>query len=165
MNILVPVSGSKASLAAVHHASQAVVRAGGEVILVNVQPLLRSHAARFTSRSARDALRAERSARALAAACALLDGAGIQYRKVAATGDIAATIAAIADSLPVDHIVLGATRRPGWWQALFSPVPRILELAQVPVEVIGDGRATMFERFGLPAGVGLGVTALLIAAD
>ena len=165
MNILVPVNGSKASLAAVRHAAQAVKGSGGEIILVNVQPLLTAHAARFTSRSARDALRAERSAQAFADACVLLDAAGVRYRKLAATGRIAATITALADRLRVDQIVLGATRRPGWRQALLSPVPRILDLANVPVSVIGEGRSGAFERFGLPAGVGLGLTALIMAAD
>ena len=165
MKILVPVNGSKASLAAVRHAAQMLTRGAGELILINVQPLLPSHAARFTSRAARDAQRTDRSTHALAGARKLLEAQGVRFSTIAAAGPIASTVVSFANRLGVDQIVVGATRRPGWWQALFTPVPRILDLAEVPVAVIGAGRASAFERFGVPAGVGLGLTALLIAAD
>ena len=165
MKLLVPVSGSNASLAAVRHAAAMLRDGHGEAILVNVQPRLTSHAAQFTSAAARDALRAERSARALARARSLLDAATIRYRVVTAAGPVARTVAELADRLHADQVVLGATRRAGWWQALFSPVPRIIDLASVPVAVIGDGRSGAFERFGVPAAVGLGLTALFISAE
>lgn len=165
MNLLVPVSGSKASLAAVRHAAAALRGGQGEVILLNVQPLLPSYVARFTSRASRDAMRAERSAAAMREACGLLDSAGVPYRAIAAKGAVAPTVNQVARELRVDQIVLGATRRAAWWQALFSPVPRILDLTDVPVSVIGDGRSGVFERYGVPACVGLGLTALVISAE
>lgn len=165
MKLLIPVSGSKASMAGVRHAAAMLRDRGGEAILVNVQPRLTSHAARFTSAASRDAMRAERSARALAAARSFLDAAGVRYRAVAAAGPVASTVADFAGRLHADQIVVGATRRAGWWQALFSPVPRIIDLANVPVAVIGDGRSGAFERFGVPAAVGLGLTALVISAE
>jgi nucleotide-binding universal stress UspA family protein len=165
MKLLVPVSGSKASLAAVRHAAAAMRNGGGEIILVNVQPRLPGYAARFTSRAARDAMRAERSAIALAGARALLDAAGVRYGVVAASGRIAATVAEAARRSGADQIILGTTRRAGWWQALFSPVPRIIDRAEVPVAVIGDGRSGAFERYGVPACVGLGLTALVLASE
>ena len=165
MKMLVPVSGSKASLAAVRHAASALREGRGAAILVNVQPLLTSHAARFTSRASREAMRSERSARAMAEARSVLDAAGVAYEVVAASGRVADTVAALARRHQADQIVIGATRRAGWWQALFSPVPRILDLASVPVAVIGDGRSGAFERYGVPACVGLGLTALAVAAD
>lgn len=165
MNLLVPVSGSKASMAAVRHAA-AVLRGGrGEAILVNVQPRLTSHAARFTSAAAREEMRAERSSRALAAARSFLDAAAIPYRVVTAAGPVAPAVAEIARQFRADQVVVGATRRAGWWQALFSPVTRIIDLVEVPVAVIGSGRSGAFERFGVPAAVGLGLTALVIAAE
>lgn len=164
MKLLVPVSGSNASIAAVRHAAKVLRQGEGEAILVNVQPMLTSHAARFTSRVSREALRRERSERALAGARTLLDAAGVRYTAVAETGRIADTVARLARDHGVDQVVLGAARRAGWWQALFSPVPRILDLAEVPVAVIGDGRSGAFERYGVPACVGLGLT-LVVAAD
>ena len=165
MKLLVPVSGSKSSLAAVRHAAATLRDMEGEAILVNVQPRLTSHAARFTSAAARDALRAERSAHALARARSLLDSASIRYQVVTAAGPVARAVAEIADRFQVDQVVVGATRRAGWWQALFSPVPRIIDLASFPVAVIGTGRSGAFERIGVPAAVGLGLTALVIAAE
>jgi len=165
MNLLIPVSGSKASMAAVRHAAGVLRNGRGEAILVNVQPRLTAHAARFTSVAAREALRAERSASALAAARSFLDAAGIAYRVVAASGPVAPAVAELAGRLHVDQVVVGATRRAGWWQALFSPVPRIIDLVEVPVAVIGSGRSGAFERFGVPAAVGLGLTALVISAE
>lgn len=165
MNLLIPVSGSKASMAGVRHAAASLRDGKGEAILVNVQPRLTSHAARFTSAASRDAMRAERSARALAAARSFLDAAGIRHRVVTAAGPVASTVADLAVRLHADQIVVGATRRAGWWQALFSPVPRIIDLANVPVAVIGNGRSGAFERFGVPAAVGLGLTALVISAE
>lgn len=165
MKILVPVSGSKASLAAVRHAAAAVREGSGEIILVNVQPWLPAYVARFTSGAARDAMRAERSAVALAGARALLDAAGVRYGVVAASGPIAGAVAEAARRSGAGQIVLGTTRRAGWRQALFSPVPRIIDQAEVPVAVIGDGRSGVFERYGIPACVGLGLTALVIASE
>lgn len=165
MKVLVPVSGSKASLAAVRHAAAALRDGRGEIILLNVQPLLPAYVARFSSRAARDAMRAERSSKALADARALLDTAGVRYRIITAAGPIASTVAGLACDLSVDQIVLGTARRAGWWQALFSPVPGIIDQADVPVAVIGDGRAGVFERYGVPACVGLGLTALAITTE
>lgn len=165
MNLLVPVSGSKASLAAVRYAATALRGGRGEITLVNVQPLLPSYVARFTSRDSRNSMRAERSAKALTEARALLDASGVSYRVVAAQGSIPRAIAEMAKRVKADQIVVGATRRAGWWQALFSPVTKIIDLADVPVSVIGEGRSGAFERYGVPACVGLGLTALAIATE
>jgi nucleotide-binding universal stress UspA family protein len=165
MILLVPVSESKASLTAAQHAISALLDTSDEIILVNVQPLLPSYVARFTSRAARDGLRAQRSARAFADARAALEQAGVRYRTVNAAGHVPGTIARLVDELGAHQIIVGATRRAGWWQALFSPVPRLIDLASVPVVIISDGRSGVFERYGLPACVGLGLTALAIAVE
>ena len=165
MNVLVPVSGSKASLAAVRHAATLLREGRGEVILVNVQPRLTAHAARFTSRASREAMRAERSEKALAGASATLDAAGVPYRAIAAAGPVAVTVARVAAEVGASQVVVGTTRQPGWWQALFSPVPEIIDEVNVPVSVIGSGRSGPFERIGVPACVGLGLTALAIATE
>lgn len=165
MKLLVPVSGSRGSLAAVNYAVAAVRDQRDEVIVLNVQPRLPSYVARFTSRASRDAMRAQRAAIALAAACAVLEASGVRYRKVFETGRIAGTIAEVAARLRADQIVVGTARRAVWWQALFSLVPRIVDLADAPVAVIGVGRSGAFERYGIPACVGLGITALAITAE
>lgn len=164
MKLLVPVNGSNSSLAAVRHAAQTARRLDGEVLLVNVQPRLNAHAARFVTRSACAALRAERSEAAFGEARRMLQAAGVRFDVVAGVGRLADTIADVARSAGAQQIVLGMTRRAGWWQALFSPIARILDRAEVPVVVIAEGRSGVFERYAVPACVGVGVT-LLIAAE
>lgn len=164
MKLLVPVNGSKASLAAVRHAAHLARTRNDEIVLLNVQPRLNAHAGRFTSRAAQEGLRAERSALALAEAGALLRAAGIAFRSATAAGQVGARVVEVARALRVDQIVLGATRRAAWWQALFSPLPRILDRAEIPVIVIGEGRSGPFERYAVPACVGLGL-GLMIAAE
>ncbi len=164
MKFLVPVSGSASSLVAVRYAAQAARKTDDEVLLVNVQPRLNSHAARFVTRSACAALRAERSEAAFSEARRLLRASGVRFESIAGTGRLADSIADIARRSRAHQIVLGVTRRAGWWQALFSQVPRILDRADIPVLVIGGERSGAFERYAVPACVGVGVT-LLIAAE
>ena len=69
MKVLIPVDSSKAALAPIAHL--AALRASGveiEVLVLNVQPRFHRHVAQFTSRSARETLRAERSREAMARA-------------------------------------------------------------------------------------------------
>jgi nucleotide-binding universal stress UspA family protein len=165
MKLLVPVSGSNSSLAAVRHAAAALAGRSGEVVLVNVQPLIPAYAARFSSRASRDALRSDRSNAAFARAGAILEAAGVRFQKVATTGHIPEAVAEVARRVGADEIVLGTTRQPGWWQALFSPVPDILDQADIPVAVVGAGRAGRLERYGIPACIGLGFTALMMATE
>jgi nucleotide-binding universal stress UspA family protein len=166
MKILVPVSGSANSLSAVRHAAERLRASGGELLMVNVQPRLTSHAARFTSRSTRDAMRAERSERALSAARELAKSLGVQWKTMTATGPLAQTVVELARELRADQVVLGARQHAGWWQALVSPVARILDRSEMPVVVVNASRSSsVFERYGVPAGVGLGLTALIMTAE
>ncbi len=165
MKLLIPVSGSSASLAAVRFAASTLRGPDNEILLLNVQPLLPSYAARFTSKRSREEMRAERSSRALAKARAFLDDAGIRFRTICAAGQVSVVTADLARRLQVDQIVLGVKRRAGWWQALFSQGAGIIDLADVPVAVVGQGRSGAFERYGVPACVGLGLTALAIAGE
>ena len=163
MKILVPVSGSANSLSAVRHAAERVRASGGELLMVNVQPQLTSHAARYTSRDAREAMRNERAEQALSAARKLADSLGVRWKAMAATGPLAQTVVDLAREHRADQVVLGADKRAGWWQALVSPVARILDRSDVPVVVVASGEPSALKRYGVPA-VGLGM-ALLIAAE
>ena len=62
MKILVPVDASVAALAPIEYL-EALARSGVqlEVLVMNVQPRFHRHVAHFTSRAARDSVRAERS--------------------------------------------------------------------------------------------------------
>lgn len=112
MKILVPVDGSRASLAAVHRLASR--RTTAEVLLLNVQPRFHLHIAQFTRRAWRDDLRLERSVAALGPAADLLAAAGVRFRTLMEVGAPDECIAAVSKRERVDHVVGVAPRRPGW---------------------------------------------------
>ncbi len=115
MKILVPVDSSKAALAPIAHLA-ALHRAGIEIeaLILNVQPRFSRHVARFTSRSARQTLRAERSREAMAQAIQHLAGAGVPFHALTEVGMPAERIAAVAEREKVDEIMMGVGRHPAW---------------------------------------------------
>jgi nucleotide-binding universal stress UspA family protein len=136
-----------------------------EVLVMNVQPRFHRHAAQFTSRAARDALRAERSAAAMARALDALADAGVRYSALAEAGAPAERIAAVAEREDVDEIMMGVGRHPQWLRWLNPSIAQgVMERTDIPLTVFARGRAGVMERYALPAGVA-GIAALLLAAD
>jgi nucleotide-binding universal stress UspA family protein len=163
MKILVPVDGSKAALAALLHLgslSHAGVRI--ETLLLNVQPRFHRHVSQFTSRAARDALRAERSAAAMAPAIEALTRLRLPFRAVSERGDVAERIAAVAERERVDEIVMGTGRHPQWLRWLNPSIAQaVMARTDIPVTVLARGQAGPLERYALPAGLA-GLAALLL---
>jgi len=165
LNILVPVDASPNALRAVRHAI-AEYRRHHElrVHLLNVQPRLSRHAARFVSRADREGWLRDRADTAMAAAVALLTDAAVPHEKHWATGERAEQICLAAKRLDVHHIVMGTARKNSITRMLEdSMTHRLLETTPVPVEVIAGDAVSKWERWGLPAGV-LGLGGLLILA-
>ncbi|MEO6410107.1 MAG: YjbE family putative metal transport protein, partial [Burkholderiaceae bacterium] len=168
LKVLVPVDGSTNALRAVRHAMAQYRRDHElELHLLNVQPLLSRHVARFIARHDRDAWHHEQAELALRAARQLLDGAGVPYQTHWALGDRAAQICRSAQSLAVHHIVMGTARKNSITRMLEdSTTHRVLEASPVPVEVVAGDAVSKWERWGLPAGVaGAGGLLLLAALD
>jgi len=166
MKILVPLDGSSAAFAAVAHA-QALARAGVplHVLLLHVQLRLHRHISQFTSRAARDALRAERSRRALAPAMQAFSKADIPFTAMTVCGAPAERIAAAAERERVDEIVMGVGRHPAWLRWLNPSIARgVMARTDIPVTVLARGRVGRLERYALPAGIA-GIAALLLTAD
>ena len=166
MKVLVPVDGSKAALASLLHiGSLAQSGVPMEALILNVQPRFHRHLSRYTSRAARDSLRAERSAAAMAPAIEALARLRIPFRAVAEVGGIADRIAAVAERERVDEIVIGTGRHPQWLRWLNPSIAQaVMERTDIPVTVLARGRIGAFERYAVPAGVA-GIAALLIAAE
>jgi len=165
LNILVPVDASPNALRAVRHAI-AEYRRHHElrVHLLNVQPRLSRHAARFVARADREGWLRDRADTAMAAAVALLTDAAVPHEKHWATGERAEQICLAAKRLDVHHIVMGTARKNSITRMLEdSMTHRLLETTPVPVEVIAGDAVSKWERWGLPAGV-LGLGGLLILA-
>jgi len=166
MKILVPVDASEAALAPIGYL-EALARAGVplEVLVVNVQPRFHRHVSQFTSRGARDELRAERSRAAMARAIEALSARNIRFRAFAETGQPAERIAAIAEREQVDEVMMGVGRHPAWLRWVNPSIAQaVMERTDIPVTVLARGQAGAFERYALPAGVA-GLAALFIAAE
>lgn len=167
MRVLIPVDGSWNALQAVRQViAEAQSGPPMEVHLLNVQLPLPRHAARFVSRQARGNLHRERGVRALESACRLLADAGIACVGVVEVGAKAQTIVAYARETGCQRIVLGTGRKNLLTRlACGSVMNRVVELAPVPVEVVAGRPMSSLEKFGLPAGLGLGFALLLLAAE
>jgi nucleotide-binding universal stress UspA family protein len=166
MKLLIPIDGSEAALAGVHHAL-ALHRAGVAVqaIVLHVQPRLPRHIARFTSKSARDALRAERSAAALAPAIELLSNSRTSFAALTDLGLPATRIAAVAQRESVDEIVMGVGRHPQWLRWLNPSIALgVMARTDIPVTVLARGRVGALQRYAVPAGI-VGLAAALWAVE
>jgi nucleotide-binding universal stress UspA family protein len=163
MKILVPVDASTAALAPIVHLVNSGTKA--EVLVLNVQPRFHRHVARFTSRAARDALRAERSQAAMARAIDALSLTGMPFRALTELGAPAERIAALAEREGVDEIMMGVGRHPAWLRWLNPSIAQgVMARTDIPVTVFARGRPGVLERFALPAGVA-GLAALLFTAE
>jgi nucleotide-binding universal stress UspA family protein len=163
MKVLVPVDASRAALAPIAHLAS--VRMKVEVLVLNVQPRFSLHVSRFTGRSARDALRAERSRAAMARAIEALSETGVPFRALTEVGAPAERIAALAEREGVDEIMMGVGRHPAWLRWLNPSIAQgVMARTDIPVTVFARGRPGALERFALPAGVA-GLAALLLTAE
>jgi nucleotide-binding universal stress UspA family protein len=166
MKVLVPLDGSPAAFAALAHV-EALAAAGIPVqaLLLHVQLRFHRHIAQFSSRAARDALRAERSRRALAPATSALSRTAIRFAAMTACGGVAECIASVAARERVDEIVMGAGRHPRWLRWLNPSIAQeVMQRTDIPVTVLARGKVGRLERYALPAGIA-GVAALLLTAD
>jgi nucleotide-binding universal stress UspA family protein len=161
--VLIPIDGSQQSLEAVRAAIKEGPGAIERVDLVNVQPRLNRHIARWIPKSERDSWRAQRAEQALREASRLMEASPIPFRAHMAVGEVDASIHDIARTLRADEIVIGAQRRGplGRWLAN-SVSTHLMQLATIPVRVVPSAPAPYLERIALPAG--LGIAALLFMA-
>lgn len=160
--ILLPCDGSESALLAVRHAIAEFRRdAGLHVHLLNVQPPFSAYVARHVNRELRADFHRERADEALAPARRLLDEAGVPYDVHTEVGNRIVRIADAARRLRCDRIVVGTTRKsPLVRAALNSLTSRLIERAQVPVQVIVGAQAPLLERVGVPVAVGTGLALL-----
>jgi len=141
MKVLLPIDGSPCSRHAVEHviASRARWGDGGamDIHLVNVQPTVSGDISQFVSSTQLAAYHAEESTKALAEARALLDAAGLKYTLHTRTGHAAAEIAALADALQCDQIVMGTHGRGALAELLVGGTTlRVVHLTKMPVLLV-----------------------------
>ena len=168
LKVLVPVDGSPNALLAVRHAMAEYRRHHElELHLLNVQPFLSRHIARFVGAADRHAWHHERADTAMRTAREALEKAGVPYMPHWAVGDRAVEICRAATDIGAHHIVMGTARKNSITRMLEdSTTSRVLESTPVPVEVVAGEEVSRWERWGVPAGVvGAGGLFLLAAID
>ncbi len=163
-SVLIPVNASEASSAAV---SQFIARTTGgsvKVHLVHVAPSIHRHVSRFVNKAARSQFLNQRLEQALAPIERRLHDAGFEVEThLLRSRDLAGAITGLADQLDCERIVIGAQKKSAMARLLTMSVPgRVLERANVPVEVVLHGDASAFGRFAWPAGVGAVIAVLAI---
>ena len=166
MKVLVPVDGSTAALAPIGHlVTLKRSNVPLDVLLINVQPRFHKHIARFSTLPTRNALRAERSTAATSRAIELLSAAGIAFRTVSETGLPAERIAHVAERERVDEVMIGTGRHPAWLRAVNPSIAQgVMALVDIPVSVFARGKAGLFEKYAVPAGVA-GAAALILVGE
>ena len=164
--VLLPVDDSRASRYAVRHVLLESKRTEAlEIHVLNVQVPLRQHIAQFVSKPNRESFYRDEGEKALRPARRLLDDAGTPYTVHTKVGHRAEVITAMASQLGCDYIVMGTARKSSITRTIESSVMnKVIELTNVPVVVIAGDKASLAERYGAPAAIGMGLALLLFAA-
>lgn len=163
--VLVPIGESSNSLYAVRHAVKLSIQDPEvRVHLLNVQMPLPRHISQFLGPRTRADYHRDRAEAALAPARAILANHSIAFEEHTKLGRKAESIVEEAKRLGCDHIVMSTARKNSLTRMLEdSTTNKVLELTEIPVELVAGDRISPFEQYGVPAGIGAAL-ALLIAA-
>lgn len=154
--LLLPIAGSPND----RHAVQAVIRrflneTALEVHLLNVQRPFSWHVSRHAPAGQRKAHHDEQAAQALAPAREQLDRYGVPYAVHTVVGQPAESITDAAHRLGCDRIVMATARKNTLTRWVENSVTeRVVELTDVPVELIAGDSMSRWERYGIPAAIG-----------
>lgn len=157
--ILVPVNASTCALKAVDEAIRtAKERGGASIHLLNVQPLFHRHISRFAAAGQTEAMRVDRARTAVDEAMRRVRAAGMPCTAHMVRGRIQQGIVRFAAAQRIDQIVVATSPLRGMGRWLKQPLAdRLVKAAEVPVDVVVGRPVGMLERFGLPAGLSLGL--------
>lgn len=161
--ILLPVDASANSLQAVEHViARYAADTALEVHLLHVRVPLSQYVARFLSRRDHQAYHQQEAERALAPARDMLNRSGVPHTDHVEFGDRAETIRHVAERLGVHQIVMGTARKNSITRVIEDSVTnRVLEIVEVPVEIVVGRAVSRIERFGLPAGMSAALAVLI----
>lgn len=165
--VLLPIDGSANSMSAVRHVvNRFLGEPAIEVHLLHVRAPLSQHIARFISSRDREKFHREEAERVLAPARNMLNQFGVPHAEHVELGDKAQTIHRLAQRLRVNQIVMGTARKNSLTRMLEDSVTnKVLEIAQVPVEVVAGQSVSRLEKYGVPAGLGAALALLIAAVD
>lgn len=163
--VLIPVDASNNALLAVKHAVNTYGREPNvEFHICNVQPRLNRHIGKFLSKQNVDEWHAERAKNAAKPAAEFLEKAGVSFSFTYVTGDRGEAIRDEAVRLGCNRIVIASSKK-NTLSRLFenSTTAKLLEISDIPVEVVTSSTLPVWERWGIPA-LGAGAATALMAA-
>lgn len=167
LRILVPISGSRNCHFAVQHViSEFMNNTAMEIHLLNVQAPLPRHIAKFVSAKTLHDYHQDESEKVLRPVRDLLDKFSIPYSVHAEVGESAKTITDTARRLHCHHIVMSTARKNSLTRLVENSVTnRVIALSSVPIEVVAGDAVSKWERYGIPAGIGVALALAIAAAD
>jgi YjbE family integral membrane protein len=167
MKILVPVDETANSLEALQHVvDRHVAQHRVEVHLLHVRQPFSELVARFTSRGNREAYHWDAAQKALEPARELLALNNVAHTDHIELGDKAEAIDRTANALGVAKIVMGTARRNSLTRLLEDSVTsRVLNVADVPVEVVVGRDVSKLEYAGVSAAAAALLAVLLLVAN
>ena len=163
--VLIPVDDSNNALMALKHA---VNMYGSDrqthFHICNVQPTLYTHIRKFLSKQTINEWQAERAQTAAKSAAEFLEKAGANFSFTYVTGDKGEALRDEAQRLQCNRIVIGTSKK-NTLSRLFenSTTAKLLEISDIPVEVVTGKTLSTLERWGIPA-LGAGAATALMAA-
>ena len=163
--VLIPVDDSSNALMALKHA---VNMYGNDrqthFHICNVQPTLYTHIRKFLSKQTINEWQAERAQAAAKSASEFLEKVGANFSFTYVTGDKGEALRDEAQRLGCNRIVIG-TAKKNTLSRLFenSTTAKLLEISDIPVEVVTGKSLSTLERWGIPA-LGAGAATALMAA-
>jgi Ca2+-transporting ATPase len=165
--VLIPVDGSRNCEFAVKHViKQFMNNTAMEVHLLHVRTPLSRHVARFLAPGRRHDFHRAEADNALAPVRQMLDNFGMPHSAHVELGDKAKVITDAARRLRCDQIVMSTARKSSLTRLVENSLTnRVLEMTQVPVEVIAGDAVSRFERYGIPAALVAALAAVLAAVD
>jgi len=163
--VFIPVDDSINSLMALKHAVGAYGKEPKtHFYICNVQPTLYRHISKFLNKQTINEWQAERAKIAAAPAIQFLEKAGVDFSFTHVSGDKGVALSDEAERLGCNRIVIG-TAKKNTLSRLFenSTTAKLLEICNIPVEVVTGKSLPAIERWGIPA-LGAGaVTAMMVA--
>jgi len=163
--VFIPVNESSNTLLAVAHAVFTYGKvANTEFHICNVQPKIYRHIGKFFSKADIQEWQAERAKKAASSAIEFLKEVNVHFSFTHACGDKGEALRDEAVRLGCTRIVIGTAKKNSL-SRLFenSTTTKLLEICDIPVEVVTGKSLPAIERWGIPV-LGAGVTTALMAA-
>jgi nucleotide-binding universal stress UspA family protein len=167
LKVLIPVDGSENALGAVRHVINRYIEEKNlEVHLLHVCTRLPQEITRFVSQHDLDAYHNDEAEKTLSPARDLLVQFGVPFDTHIGKGDKAEVIHNTAKAMGANEIVIGTGRKNSFTRLIEGSLTnRVMEISDVPVEVIAQGEESKLEKYGLPAGIGAALTLLFVANE